>query len=384
MYKREERKLLGLINGSAAELLESHNAIIAGGAITSVFCNREVNDLDVYFRSEQDFMGFLSSLYEGCAFELIVTYATNKSVLVIDSKTGQKIQLIYYKFFENADAIFADFDFTVCMGAYDMTAKTFHFHADFFKHNAQRYLHFNPGTAYPLISSLRVAKYVDRGYTISKTQMLRIMMKINSIDLVSWADVKDHIGGMYGMDMSTVFNEGEEFSIDTVISRLDEISLEYDDTPPADVENISGMPFEILAEQVFSHLKYTENRAPSSKRVFKNVGGDVNGSEFYSFWKKDFKYKKDGIVNGGTNGIYVYHGHEVLAGQYHNESDRVIIELEPADIYTQIKTAFGVKAQAMGNWKVVAAYDTLSFIKSFYNDVRYPKLEVKLGNMVDL
>lgn len=46
-YQNELRKLQKLVSKDVWELFEKHDVIIAGGAITSVFCNREVNDLDV-------------------------------------------------------------------------------------------------------------------------------------------------------------------------------------------------------------------------------------------------------------------------------------------------------------------------------------------------
>ena len=47
MYEYEKFKLLNLLDDDLQESLKEFNAIIAGGAITSIFCNREVSDIDV-------------------------------------------------------------------------------------------------------------------------------------------------------------------------------------------------------------------------------------------------------------------------------------------------------------------------------------------------
>lgn len=52
--KAEINRLKLLITEDIWEVLKEHKAIIAGGAITSIFTNQPINDIDVYFRSEED------------------------------------------------------------------------------------------------------------------------------------------------------------------------------------------------------------------------------------------------------------------------------------------------------------------------------------------
>ena len=49
-YTREINKIKNLMSEETLEILASCNAIIAGGAVTSVFCNSEVNDIDYHQR----------------------------------------------------------------------------------------------------------------------------------------------------------------------------------------------------------------------------------------------------------------------------------------------------------------------------------------------
>lgn len=362
-YNFAKNKLLATMSPQAVEFLKAYNAIIAGGAITSVFCNRVINDIDVYFKSESDLIGFVCELYESKGFEFIVTNVTNKSMLVLDSKTQQYIQLIHYKYFPTIKDVFADFDFTVCMGAYDMANDKFEFDERFFPHNSQRYIHFHEGTAFPLISALRVQKYVEKGYTIPKAQMLRILMKINSLNLNSWDDLKEHIGGMYGLDMNTVFPETEQFDMNVVIDKLDQIEAELSFENPSMV-NVPKME---LSHVLSKLIKPNSNRTAASTKLFKNAVFD--GEVYRSHWDKRFIYPIGGVVNGGRNGIYAYRGYDVLTGIYNDAYNNVILELEHADDTGRLVDAMALnKLQMVGNVRVVAAYDKVEFIRKFIND----------------
>lgn len=53
MYDSEKRKLLENIPEDIYEILKEQQCFVAGGAITSLFTNRKINDIDVYFRSQE-------------------------------------------------------------------------------------------------------------------------------------------------------------------------------------------------------------------------------------------------------------------------------------------------------------------------------------------
>lgn len=90
-------------------------AFIAGGAVTSVFTNQPINDVDVYFKSREHFEGAIESAYEDGFWCCDVS---KRSVTFKDGDTI--IQYMHFDFFPTADDIFKAFDFTVCMGAYDL------------------------------------------------------------------------------------------------------------------------------------------------------------------------------------------------------------------------------------------------------------------------
>jgi len=177
----------------AASHFMPQGAIIAGGALTSAFTGTNINDVDMYFKTKDDFILAVEQAYdEG----LWCVAATNRAVTFVQGSSV--IQLMHFDFFETAEAIFDAFDFTVCMAAYDLDSKEFIFHTDFFKHASQRFLRFHNGTRYPYGSLMRVLKYQQRGYKIGKSDILRIGLACQRVEMESWDDLACAIGGQYG------------------------------------------------------------------------------------------------------------------------------------------------------------------------------------------
>lgn len=223
MYEVEERFLLKDFSDIIFEALSSVKAWIAGGAITSVFCNREINDYDLYFGSAQDLYDFLMQL-EGTEAQII--NQSDKSLTILSD--DKLYQAVFIKYYESAKDIFKDFDFTICMGAYNPRKSKFILHPEFLHHNSLRILKFNPGTAYPLVSVLRVAKYKEKGYTISKLEMCKMLLTVNKLKLDSFEEVTNHFGGMYGLKPDQVFSavQDKPFSVTTALQALDEVETD--------------------------------------------------------------------------------------------------------------------------------------------------------------
>ncbi len=189
-------------------------AYIAGGAVTSVFTNKPINDADIYFKTEGDFQEAIASAYEDGLWCVDVS---KRSVTFSDN--GDIRQYMHFGFFPTADDIFKAFDFTVCMGAYDYDSNELVLHPDFLKHNSQRFLRFNPGTNFPLASATRVLKYQLRGYTIGKGDILKIALACRYVRIDSWEDLKDQIGGAYGHKVE-IAGEEQPFSLSAAIDAL--------------------------------------------------------------------------------------------------------------------------------------------------------------------
>ncbi|WP_312405271.1 hypothetical protein [Rhizobium sp.] len=190
-------------------------SFVAGGAVTSVFTGKAINDVDIYFKSREAFEYAVADAYENGYW---CVAATKRAVTFVDNG-GAPIQFMHFDFFPTAQDIFAAFDFTVVMGALDFDTGEFVFHDDFLKHNSQRFLRFHPGTRFPLASATRVLKYQDRGYTIGKGDILKIALAGRKVKIDTWEELKDQIGGAYG-EKVVLAGEDKEFSLDAAIGAL--------------------------------------------------------------------------------------------------------------------------------------------------------------------
>jgi hypothetical protein len=221
MYEQEKRNLLENFSDIVFDALCSVKGWIAGGAITSVFCNREISDYDLYFASPEDLFDFLLQL-EGTAAQLV-----NKSDKAVTIMHDEKLyQAIYMHYYSSAKDIFNDYDFTVCMGAYNPRKEKFTLHPEFLHHNSLRILKFNDKTTFPLVSLLRVAKYKEKGYKISKLEMCKMLLAVNRVQLDSFESVAYHFGGMYGLRPAELFEsvQDQPFSVDTALEALNNIT----------------------------------------------------------------------------------------------------------------------------------------------------------------
>jgi len=119
----------------------------------------------------------------------------NSFTYFIDNKTFQLIRL------ENlmtpgTKSIIEQFDFTVCMGAYDFNAQEFLLDENFLKHLAQRKLVYNINSQYPFASLYRAIKYIKKGFKISGIEMLKIGLKCNSIQINNFKELRKQLMGI--------------------------------------------------------------------------------------------------------------------------------------------------------------------------------------------
>lgn len=252
-YKQEIKQLQNAIPEDVLSLLAHEKCFIAGGALTSIFTGTQINDVDIYFRDKesldrvmQTFCGIQDKnlpTQRPTGFSIsnkVQPITITKKSVVFTQGDGTwnavkgihipkaSLQFITFQYFESAEDIFDTFDFSINMCAYDCASGELTLHDNFLKHLARRSLVVNTNTAYPLISLLRCDKYKERGYNISTKEQMRLMFAIANMNIDSWEDAKDHIGGMYGFDVEDLFDEEQEFSLDKVISQLKDVERVYD------------------------------------------------------------------------------------------------------------------------------------------------------------
>lgn len=284
MFSVEKQKIKQIVGSDLYDLFKDTKCILAGGAITSIFTNKDVNDLDIYFTSKEGLSQVFANVYTVTnieylnKFDMIVKFATERSMLCIDKYNQQKVQLIHYKIHENVQSVFDSFDFEHVMGAFDFATEQFVLHENFLKTNAQRSIKFNPSTDFPITSLMRVSKYKERGYSISKAQMFRIAFTIANKQYDSWEKVKSEVSGLYGTAPNDLFDETKPFSLEEVVLQLDKAILndKYMNTKQPSFEECVKLMSNSFSENFNNWL--TRNK-PKKK-----------GNDFFSFYE-DFYFK---------------------------------------------------------------------------------------------
>lgn len=283
------------------DLFKECNVMLVGGALTSILTNKEINDFDCYFKQKKDIDKFLFSVGgDAIGFACRFICITDKSITFKYNET--KIQLIHQSYYNDVLEVFSDFDFTVNMIGYDFENENISLDCKALQHLSQRVLSVNTNTKFPLISVLRVNKYLERGYTISKKEMFKLLLSVNKLNLESYDEVVKNLGGMYGISISEVFNQDKEFSIEEVIEQLSE--YDFDNMKPYTCVDY----YDFRDEFVFGDHIDLLKALPFFKGVLHKDG------IYFSEWDKDFEYKTgekavpiltDYVYGGG--GIYASH-----------------------------------------------------------------------------
>ena len=382
------------------DFLKAHKCMLVGGALTSILTKKDINDFDIYFKDQDSFVlslmdvrGIKDNLpleeYPEdveinqqylASYDFHYLCHTEKSVTFKPKLSKAVFQFIHQNFYNSVEEVFNDFDFTINMVGYDFELDEVVVHPEAMLHLAQRILVSNSGTKYPLISVLRVNKYQDRGYTISKKEMVKLLLAVSKLEFNSYEDVGKHIGGLYGtLNVAEVFDTTKEFSIDEVIEQLSELDFDALNSVKTDVR--SAM-FDDALEQII--LGEHHSKLPYMKRVH------LVNDELRSDWDRSYRYvvgevhypkprgSCDGLPFGfvGSEGIYCHKG--IPDRHYGN----TLLEVEPLNpkenTLNEVKFGYkgGVLVKQVLPFNTAEGYYTwLEEVKKIPSDVvKYLKL----------
>lgn len=229
---------------------------VAGGAITSTYTNKPVADIDIYpksWRALEDAIQWAFDAGLWCA------HASNRALTFASKDGDPNVQIMTFDEFPTADSIFSAFDFTVCMGAYDLDEGKFVLHDKFLEHCAQRFLCFNTGTRFPYASAWRVRKYEEKGFTIGKMEFHKILMACAEKPIRSWGELKEQVGGVYGEAFDVPDNE--PFSIEAAHKAMATVR-------PASPTNPFGSAEEAIVASLPIEREYFEVKDEQGKPVY--------------------------------------------------------------------------------------------------------------------
>lgn len=204
--------------------LEFTDCFIAGGAVLSRFTKTPIADYDIYPKSNE---GILVAI-ENILSDGYVLNVTDKAITLKSNDYGDDDNRIIYQImifdtFETPEKIFENFDFTVTMGAYDCDEKAYYVDDNYLLDIASKTLRYNPNTRYPLNSLLRVRKYNEKGYFLSKPENIKMIMNLSDKGLPqSWEELEKEIGGTYGREINLRV-EDKEFTLENLFEVMDSI-----------------------------------------------------------------------------------------------------------------------------------------------------------------
>lgn len=322
------------------------NCFVAGGAVTSLYTNKPINDFDVYPKSDEALNEAIRWAYEDSGYWCV---DHSSRAMTFAKAEEPNIQIMHFDTFGTAEKIFETFDFTCCMGAFDLDEGKFILHDMFLEHCSQRFLSFNRNTRFPYASGWRVNKYREKGFTIGKIEYQKILLACAAKPINSWEDLKEQVGGVYGEAIT--IPEDEEFSQDGMWRAIETLTFKgpsggFDDVNHA-VASISRKPIrcfrsegklyaDLYGENDFEEIKH-EPKTPEFVSMEEAIG--------LTFYKKvlrkngrlvgphrtEFEYKVgETVVSPSGPGLFCYTnkasawGHSAWDG---GKNEHLVLEL---------------------------------------------------------
>ena len=189
MYEKQKYVLDKLLKKVGVKLEDDLDFYIAGGALTSVFSNTKINDLDIFFSHPGDHLKFRDKVFPGKKPSFVTDCAISYVVKKI------RIQLIKI-FYGEPYRVINGFDYTVCMAAYYPKKSDIILDERFLQHLAAKELHYSNLSEYPFSALWRAGKYIRRGFSFPATEMIKLALAINKLEIVTYRDLKKQLEGI--------------------------------------------------------------------------------------------------------------------------------------------------------------------------------------------
>lgn len=260
------------------------NVVIAGGAITSLLEGETPNDYDVYIK-DFDVLVELANYYaelwnkdgrhkskvtiqvdvpepEGdVETSKVICFITSKGVAgeeeeITKASAGTeanieveenevadyrpvfftdnaislkgKIQLVL-RFWGEPEKIISSFDYVHCTNYFDRGNQDLHISKDALMSILNKQLKY-VGSQFPICSLFRMRKYMERGYTISAGEILKMAFQISNLDLTDINVLREQLIGVdttYMIDLVDRLEQAQEDNVDIdytyVVDLIDEI-----------------------------------------------------------------------------------------------------------------------------------------------------------------
>lgn len=282
----ETKKWVETIQDKELKDKVKNNVVVAGGAITSLLEGETPNDYDVYIK-DFDVLVELANYYaelwnkdgrhkskvtiqvdvpepEGdVGTSKVICFITSKGVAgdkeeeeVTKASAGTetnievaedevadyrpvfftdnaislkgKIQLVL-RFWGEPEKVISSFDYVHCTNYFDRGKQDLHISKDALMSILNKQLKY-VGSQFPICSLFRMRKYMERGYTISAGEILKMAFQISNLDLTDINVLREQLIGVdttYMIDLVDRLEQAQEDNVDIdytyVVDLIDEI-----------------------------------------------------------------------------------------------------------------------------------------------------------------
>lgn len=165
--------------------MEHHNGFIAGGVFKNVISGQAFKDVDIFFKSEEDFNKCLSHFDDN---DLFIKYYENKNAVCFKNiKNNVKVDLVRGKF-GTPKEIISDFDFTVTKFAYfkdvseDSSTYKCIYHKDYFEHLTLKKLVIDDKLVFPISTFERSYRYMKYGFGLCRESKAKLIESLRDAD----------------------------------------------------------------------------------------------------------------------------------------------------------------------------------------------------------
>ena len=161
------------------EFLIGHPGIIAGGCFKSIFAEQKPHDIDMFFRSSEDFTKAIMYFKEHKE-EYTPGYENRNVESFIHTRTGTRIECVR-KIYGSPIDIISQFDFTIAKFAYEIESEPpededgdweymdkIIYHHKFFEHLVMKRLVVDDAMPYPISTYNRTYKYSQSGFCLAE------------------------------------------------------------------------------------------------------------------------------------------------------------------------------------------------------------------------
>lgn len=172
------------------KFIQLTNGFIAGGCFKNILSDEPIKDIDVYFRTPQDFDEAVKTCNKQVEDGLLkLSYENERVIAFVDLQSDIRIELIYTIYGSPEDVI-SQFDFTITkfvLYSEDQELEIIH-HNDFFEHLSMKRLVIDDLLLFPVSTFERSYKYRDYGYKLCKESRMKLVKSLNSLPVVNEAD----------------------------------------------------------------------------------------------------------------------------------------------------------------------------------------------------